>query len=271
MTSWLLALSVASGACPERRAEVAGSVAAGPLDEASGLVSSQRPGRLWSHNDSGNAAELVALSPTGEVQGVWPVRATATDWEDIARHGAELVVADIGDNRARRRHVSLWRMEEPAAGATPRPLSATEQRLRYADGPRDAEVLLVHPATGETLILTKGREQEHAIYRVVAGEELMQRVGTIPWLAPTPFRTAGDVAPDGSAVVLRGYTFAWWYAVRPGQTLLQALQEAPCPFALAPETQGEGIAIGLDGVVYTLSEGGDQPLWRYPPPPTPTP
>jgi len=266
--AWLTVALAADPACPERAATVAGVVAGDALVEASGMVASGRdPALLWAHNDSGNAPELVAVSTDGQVRATVAIAAEAVDWEDIARHGPRLIIADIGDNRAQRATVTLWTVAEPDPSGSPpaAPLPATRRTLRYADGPRDSEVLLVHPTSGETLIISKGREDEHAIYAVPDEGEQMARVGSLPFLPGTPYRTAGDVAPDGSAVVLRGYTFGWWYPVQPGQTLLEALQGAPCPFPLAPEVQGEAVALTADGTVYTLSEGGDQPLWRYDP------
>mgnify|MGYP006979921780 CR=1 FL=1 len=262
--AWALALSARSAwaDCPERRAEVAGTVTAEGLAEASGLVASGRdPGVLYTHNDSGNAPALYALTTDGRALGTWPVEAPSVDWEDIARHGERLVIGDIGDNRARRDHVTLITVLEPDPRARPSPLEATMRTVRYDDGPRDTEVLLVHPVTGETVLVSKGREGEHAVY-VVEGERA-RRVGVLPYLPATPFRTAGDVAPDGSMIVLRGYTFAWTYAVAAGATLVEALRGVPCPLPLAPEAQGEAIAVAADGSVYTLSEGEAQPLWRY--------
>lgn len=262
MAWWLLGVAFA-GSCPTFRAELAGVVGIEALPEASGLVASGRdPARLWSHNDSGNAAELIAMGLDGALQGIWPVAATALDWEDVARRGDELLVGDIGDNRGVRPHVSIWVVAEPVDGPG-EPLAAREIRFTYEDGPRDAEVLLVEPGTGRLLVLSKGRESEHAIYAVPEQGGVAVRVGEVPWVRATPYRTAGDVAPDGSAVILRGYTFGWWYPVPASGSVVDALVGEPCPFPTVPEAQGESVAFGPDGMVYTVSETVGQPLWRY--------
>jgi hypothetical protein len=73
------------------------------LRGASGLtVSGRVPGRLWTHNDSGEPV-LFALDPRGSVTGrVRLTGAAVEDWEAIAAGpcGADscLYMADIGDN-----------------------------------------------------------------------------------------------------------------------------------------------------------------------------
>jgi hypothetical protein len=124
-------------------------------------------------------------------------------------------------------------------------------------------VLLVDPADGRLFVVSKGRESEHVIYEVPAEGGVAVRRGELPFDPAVPFRTAGDVAPDRSAVILRGYTYGWLFRIPSGATLPDALQQPPCPFPVAPEPQGESVAFGADGLVYTLSENGNQPLWRY--------
>lgn len=266
----ILAVALAFGAdCPTFRAEQRGRLPDGVLLEASGLVASGHdPDRLWSHDDRGGAAELVALDRTGAVLGHVPLQATATDWEDLARVGTTLYVADIGDNWAWRYFgVTVYAVEEPETLPVDGPLPTRAIHVRYPDGPRDAEVLLADPRDGSLWVVSKGREQAHGIYRLPPDGGVAERMGSLPYQASVPFRTGGDVAPDGSAVVLRGYTFGWWYPMGAGQTVADALQGTPCPLPLAPEPQGEALAFGPDGWLYSLSEQGRQPLWGYRPVP----
>ena len=73
------------------------------LSEASGLALSRRvPGRLWTHNDSGEPV-VVALDARGSVTGrIRLMGAAVEDWEAIAvgpcGTGSCLHVGDIGDN-----------------------------------------------------------------------------------------------------------------------------------------------------------------------------
>src|SRR5690554_182405 len=141
-------------------AEPTGRLTSPDIREASGLVASlSHPGFLWTHNDSGDAARIFLLDSVARHRGTWYLQGvTARDWEEIdrlSREGVEyLIVADIGDNRARRDFVSIHVFPEPVL-----PASLTSKgsdvihvdsipakqiqtwHLRYEDGPRDAEAL----------------------------------------------------------------------------------------------------------------------------------
>ena len=151
--------------------------AAGPtvrvaeLPEGSGLAASrQTPGRFWSHNDSGGAV-VFALDAHGAVTGrVQLAGAAVEDWEAIAvgpcPAGSCIFVADIGDNNAQRRSITIYRVPEPAEG------SGTAQvdgvfHASYPDGPHDAEALLMTP-DGRLHIVTKGDTGPVSFYRFPA-------------------------------------------------------------------------------------------------------
>ena len=105
-----------------------------------------RPGRLWTHNDSGQPI-LFALDTRGAVTArVRVTGAAVDDWEAIAvgpcPEGSCVFVADIGDNAARRSSVTIYRIPEPAASEASAAVSAAFT-LSYPDGAHDAEALLV--------------------------------------------------------------------------------------------------------------------------------
>src|SRR5436190_20703246 len=56
------------------------------LEEASGLVASARyPGHFWTHNDSGNPADVFLLDSVARTRMVFHFpKITNRDWEDIA-------------------------------------------------------------------------------------------------------------------------------------------------------------------------------------------
>lgn len=251
------------------------------VHEASGLAASRRrPGLLYAHDDSGHAAVLHAVTIQGEAQGGHPMpRGWVNDWEDIAAGPcpppdvaqACLYVGDIGDNRRRRAHILIRVVVEPppdAAAGSPLDLLAT-WRLRYPDGPRNAEALLVHPKTGVVEIVTKSLSDPAEVYRVPAGvtesaePTLLARVATLD-LGPhagDPMVTGGDWDPDGDRLVLRTYTSL---LVWPVDRCAASPWWAGAPQVLdAPrERQGEAVTVGLDGHVYTASEGHPMPLSR---------
>ena len=134
------------------------------LPEASGVAVSRRvPGRLWTHNDSGQPV-LFMLDARGGVTGrIQLSGATVVDWEAVSAGpcptGSCLYVGDIGDNNARRDHITVYRLTEPGdtpSGAAASTAAAEAFHARYPDGPHDAETLLVAP-DGGLYIVTKGR------------------------------------------------------------------------------------------------------------------
>src|SRR5262245_38750851 len=78
------------------------------LEEASGLVGSvTNKGMLWTHNDSGNPADLFLIDDEGEIKMTCRLQdGDNRDWEDIALGTGEdgktyVYIGDIGDNMRR--------------------------------------------------------------------------------------------------------------------------------------------------------------------------
>ena len=233
------------------------------LPEASGVAVSRRsPGRLWAHNDSGDV--LVALDTRGTVTGRVRVSGVKVDdWEAVAvgacPGGSCIYIADIGDNEAERKRVTIHRVPEPSnedSVAVKETFHAT-----YPDGAHDAEALLVAP-DGGLFIVTKGETDAVGLYRFPrelrpGATHPLERVGKprAGKASETERITDGTVSPDGTWVVLRtkqGFAFHraadlfagnWTDA---GRVDLKAIGEA----------QGEGVAIAADGTVYLTGEGG---------------
>lgn len=267
--------------CDTGATTVASRVAATDLTETSGVVASRRqPGVLWSHNDSGGDAEVFALGGDGAGLGrVEVTDASAFDWEDIALGpGADgtdqLYPGDIGDNASARpgngSPVRIYRVPEPDASATAT-AEAVAFDLTYADGPRDAETLLVDPVSGDVFIVSKQWDGSPAgLYRLPADtataaaapvEALtLERVGDLPATAGT-LVTGGDVAADGTMVALRTYPAVWLWDRDPEQTLAQTLADPPTCRIPVPEPQGEAVAFTPDGQGFvTISEGENPPV-----------
>jgi len=260
------------------------------VDESSGVVASRRaPGLFWTHNDSGDGPFLYAFDAEGHRRGVWRVTgARAVDWEDIAAGpGPEpgrpyLYVGDIGDNGRERPYVSVYRFPEPepAAGGADddsrrkRPHEtgpAEEIRLKYPEGPQNAETLLVHTSTGDIYIVVKNNEAACAVYRlraaeVKAGVNTLERAGE--FRSPSPLGsivTGGDIAPDGRRLVLCDYLSA--YELRlpdaAGAAFDQIWQQTPAVIQLGPRRQGEAVCYRLDGAaLLATSEGSPAMLYE---------
>ena len=89
------------------------------LNESSGLAASNHQSDvLWSINDSGDGPNIFAMTNTGAALGRWSIdTAKPSDWEAmdafVLNGKSYLLMADVGDNVARRQSVSFLVVEEP--------------------------------------------------------------------------------------------------------------------------------------------------------------
>lgn len=234
------------------------------LPEASGVAVSRRtPGILWSHNDEGEPV-VVALDEQGAPRGrVWIAGAGVTDWEAVAvgpcASGSCLFVADLGDNDATRRHVTIYRVPEP----TPTESSTRQAEAfhaAYPDGAHDAEALFV-TADGGLFVVTKGETGHIALYRfpqpLRAGSTArLQQVAVLggrtrkkDWI------TDASASPDGQWIALRTRNVVTFYRT---SDFTAGRRHAALSFDVSElgEKQGEGVSIAGDGTIYLVSEGG---------------
>ena len=236
------------------------------LREASGIAASRRvPGRLWAHTDSGEPV-LFALDTRGAVTGRLPIpRVTVEDWETVAvgrcPAGSCVFIGDIGDNDARREHITVYRFAEPGNRLAP-PASVDVFQATYPKGPRDAETLLVTP-DGRLYVVTKGSTGSIALFafpRELRSDAAMrlERVGKplISRKAEERDRiTDGSVSPDGKWVALRTHAFLIFF--RSADFFSGQWRDAT-RLDLRPlgEPQGEGVTFGDGGAMYLVGEGG---------------
>ena len=260
ITSTVLPAGQVSGACTN-----AAMIARLPeVPEASGLAVSRRhQNLLWTHNDSGQPL-LYGVGTDGRLlTRVRVTGATVDDWEDLAIGSCGstscLYIADIGDNKAARQQIAIYRVPEPAIGeAATAP--ADVFYATYPDGPQDAEALFVD-AHGTLFIVTKGEGSPVSIYRfppLKVGETVrLDKVTTLTGEADRSQRvTDADISPSGNWVAMRTLTGLRFY--RAG-ALLNGASEPPITANLAAlaEPQGEGVALLENGTVYLAGEARD--------------
>lgn len=258
------------------------------ITESSGLATSSRGGIVYTHNDSGDQARFFAVGPDGRTRTVYRLPGVqARDWEDMARGPDEqgrssLWLGDIGDNNAQReRGLLVHRVREPEPTQRERVTTEppTSFRLRYDDGPGDAEALLVHPRTGRLYVVTKPLAGPAKVYAAPArldpdGPNALALVAQVA-LRPTGtpggpgigslaqlLVTAGDISPDGSRVALRTYTDLYEWRIE-GDDVAGAFAGEPAVTPLPETRQGEGLAYTADGdAVLVSSEGAGAPVHR---------
>lgn len=243
------------------------------ITESSGLaVSPTHEGVYYTHNDSAAAPVFYAVGPDGRTKATFRLRgAEARDWEamaatkDPATGRGTLWFADIGDNfDGAWPDVSIYKVTEPRtlSDAT---LPATRYRFRYADGPRNAEGIMVDPRTGRLYVVSK--EFAGSVYAApkklrADRPNVLRKTASAPLMA-----TDAAYAPDGSSYVIRTYFSATLYD-RSGKTISRVTM---------PELrQAESIAYTADGkALLTGSEGKNSPVYEVPLPtraqPTNTP
>lgn len=259
------------------------------IRESSGIATASRSDAyFWTHNDSGDTARIFAVDRRGRTLATLKVPGAKNwDWEAIARArgaGGEsvLLLADIGDNNAKRTEVSLYRIPEPAidpsrtgqAGSTG---TADRFDLRYPDGAKDCETLLAAP-DGRLYLVTKnlaGSQVFAAPHPLEAGKpNLLRKIGeinfaTLPTTAKTLksqvsrlLATDGAISPDGKRMVVRTYVDAYEWAL-PNGDVAAALKAKPRHIPLPETRQGEGIAYTRDGAGFlTTSEGEGAPVYE---------
>ena len=252
-----------------------GEIADEDVAESSGLVASRRyPGRLWTHNDSDQPPVLFCVEADGSSCGVFTVDgATNVDWEDIAAGPGpdpattSLYIGDIGDNTESRDGVVVYRVAEPTVagdettGGTTAP--ATAIPLRYADGPHNAESLMVHPTTGDIYVVVK-EIGDTGVYRARAGEDTLTRVGNLG-LGLFGLATGADISPDGQRAAVCTPVGGYELTLAPGAPFDDIWGGPPAPVAFPGLDQGEGIAYRLDGdALFVSSEGSPSPLYEIP-------
>ena len=263
ITSLAAPLLPAAEQAPPQCQPAAAPVRVPELPEGSGLAASRKtPGRFWSHNDSG-AAMLFALDGSGRVIGRLALPgAKVEDWEAVAvgscPSGSCIYVADIGDNNARRRRITIYRVAEPAAATGPLQV-ADVFHATYPDHAHDAEALLVTD-DGRLHIVTKGDTGPVSLYRFPSelqpGTTMrLERVGGPRVPANHDWITDGAVSPDGQWAVLRTDRQLMFY--RTSDLLSGNWREAgQVALAKLGEPQGEGVTFGSDNSLYLMSEGG---------------
>ncbi|GAA3060849.1 WD40 repeat domain-containing protein [Streptomyces glomeratus] len=229
------------------------------ITESSGLAASRlHPGIYWTHNDSDDGPYLYAVDgSTGKTVATVTLRGVGRprDVEAISiGPGNEIYVGDIGDNFGGRwPYVWIYRLPEPRV-LKDQTVRATQYVVKYANGPRDAESLLVHPRTGRVYIIDKKEDGGH----LYEGPAALSSTGTNvfrPVAAVDLWATDAAFSPDGEQLAVRGYFGGIAYAWNGGRIKRQARLDVPL------QRQGESVTYTVDGskLLYG-SEGSDSPV-----------
>lgn len=206
--------------------EKVGKMDAVLIPESSGLVQSLRyRGVFWTLSDSGSNPEIIPITANGQVTPGWsgPVRIEGVnnrDWEEIALdEKGNLIIADTGNNKGRRKDLKIHFVNEPKPGVTSvrptRTLPVYFEDQKEASPDYDCEA--VFEAGSQIFFLTKHHTDNRTrLYRLDGKSEKK----------PNPLRfvdsfeiggmvTAADTSPNGKYVAVLTYTALWVFEFNP--------------------------------------------------------
>ncbi len=250
------------------------------IRESSGLAHSRRQrGLFWTHNDSGDGPELFAFDTQGKVTGSCRLRGIdPVDWEDMAplvQDGVNrLVVADVGDNGAKRKTVTLVLFDEPDPRGQSDVTDYHVITLRYPDGPRDCEAVMVDSVSGVVTLVSKTFLPGATIHTCElpprkAGRVIddtpreLRRVGGLPLTLVTGI----DHDPQSGDVLVINY-FQLFRFPKPRDDRPWWLQ-TPRPADLPKFKQIEAVAADDAGSAWVTSEGTPAPFGKVHESPSP--
>jgi len=218
MALWLASMSVGCGAQRQLAPGVMelGTLANPAITESSGVVASRHfTNVFWTHNDGGKSETLFAVTREGRTLSEFKVLgAKIDDWEDIAiddeRH---LYIADTGDNEAKRKHVAVFRVDEPDPSSSAGVVRATlKWQLRWPNGPVDSEGLFVYGTNG--YLVTKVKNDRRAeVYRFHLGAAESQMLEFFARLTIESPVTGATISSNGTAVAFVAGSGAFVYRI----------------------------------------------------------
>ena len=235
------------------------------IKEASALVASQQwPGTYWTLQDAHNTPAVYAFDEGGQPRGTFQIsNAGNVDWEAMqlgpdGDGGYALYIGDIGDNDRQRREGIIYRMPEPepapAGSQAVTAVPATAFKFLFPVGAQNVEAMLVHPKTGEIVLVTKAVTGVSLMYRFMLPDDsripiVLEMVDAVDLRLFDPrggLITDAAVSPDARHVVLRTYTSIFVYDVPKGASLGDIWDQAPRVYRIDDGPKGEGITFKFD-------------------------
>ncbi len=220
-------------------------------------------GRLyWTANQSGERGAIYGVSSSGTTRGMFSYRTSPIDIEALAMVGDTLYVGDIGDRKQSRSFVTIYLFDNPrATGLT---VTYRAYDFQFADGPRNAEALLVSES-GRIFLVTKNSDRG-TIYAAPRSPS-RQGMNRLTRVADAPANvTDGVFLPGGDQLVLRTNTAVYLLDASTYQTITTT--------ELPSKLRGNSVAVSLDGESLLLgSTGRNAKVYSIAvptPPPTPT-
>jgi len=264
---------------PEYYRKNLGKLISPDLQEISGLVASrQYPGFFWVHNDSGDQARIFLIDKTAQLRLTCHLEGvTAIDCEEIAWVTLDgknlLILADIGDNKANRSHITLYVLEEPEFDERALQVNISHSAIRqikltYPNGAKDAEALIVDPISKKLILFSK-REFRSGIYTADFKEALQHTHARLRKEGELDFNfvTAADISMDGQQLLIKNLLDVYYWKLDSRRGWPASLRQPYVKLPYHAEPQGEAIGFDSNGEsFYSLSErpfGLSSYLYQY--------
>lgn len=237
--AWVLAGLWPTAAAAESK--VAFSIEDDRITESSGLTRDPDGNRYWTINDEGST--VYAVSESGEVTGTFTFRADTVDPEAIAMLDNRVYVADIGDNDEQRELITVYYFDNPSDSGEA--VTYKSWDFRYADGPHNAETLLVD-SSGRLFIVTKG--SKGAIYAApsdpeTAGVNVLDRVAAAPQQVTDGVFLEGDdqiaLLTKNSVEVIDAESY--------DEVASEPMKDQPQPESITLDLAGDNLLVGSEG------------------------
>ena len=234
------------------------------IEEASGLISSTvNPGMLWTHNDSGNPAEIFLIDSAAKIKMTCTLKGIKNrDWEDITigpgpkKGKTYIYVGDIGDNLSQYATKLIYRFEEPLFDSETKEIKEVETlMIQLSDGVRDTEAMMIDPVSNNLFLVSK-REDSVRLYQVdyPFAKGMLLTAKKVAVLDLTQI-VAANISRNGEEVLMKNYNLVYYWKRKPEQSLIELLQQKPVKLPYDSEAQGESICFAYDEKgYYTLSE-----------------
>lgn len=245
------------------------------LKEASGLVASRaNKGMLWTHNDSGNDAEIYLINEKLDIIMTVTLQGIANrDWEDITlgpgpdASKTYLYIGDIGDNDAEFPVKYIYRLPEPVFSGEQNVSVSSFDRITFKleDGVKDTESLFIDSKSKNLYVVSK-REEPVTVYElpyVESSDDTLtaSKILTLPYTKIV----AAERNLETGEILMKNYEHIYYWENKNGEDIASLLKKKPVMVLYEKEPQGESIAWSVDGRgFYTISEKKKkQPSYLY--------
>lgn len=257
------------------------------VNEASGIAVSQtNPDFMWIVNDSGGMPAIHLAGTDGTDRGKVTLEGVKNiDWEDLASFTLDgksyLLVADTGDNSAKRESCTLHIVREPALPAAGKNLAVTavpawQVHFHYDGGPRDCEAVAVDIQSGKILLISK-RTDPPEVYELPLRRPGNKSVLTARPVGRTSVKSPGgdflafsnqptgmDISADGSLAAVITYYGVFLFPRSPAESWAEAFSKKPVTLPPHRLGQAESVAFSRDWkTLFAISEGRASQIARY--------